>query len=1131
MKNKIIIIFLIGVLSIVGYSQELPQVVPLSPEASSIFKFNETPVSLYSGTQNTTIPLLEINAGGLSIPISLSYFSRGVQVSEVASRVGIGWTLNYGGMISRQIRGIADEKAFQNFNNNSTPIYYSDSNARENELIYNEGNYCDFCDYYPDKFMINSNFYSGEFYFDKNNPELITQKYSDIKIFTDGFNPAFGFEKFKVKDNFGNVYLFGGLSNNLLSNEHETIINAFRVPSGDSSVYFDSNPNSNPSFSTFNLRKIETPTKETIEYIYEDENVFIVRRTGDVENSYHPVTDNNDVMIDNSTVTCNFNTALSYQKVLKEIIYEGGKVKFIKSTEGRQDLAGGFALDRIEQYNIKDSLVKVIKFNYHYKTGFEDSTNVNQYLVTADNKATKRLFLSSIDFVDKETNVEQSYSFEYEEQMLPNRHSNSIDFWGYYNGKNRGHFLRFEDVAGNCAVDPVKIQAGILKKITYPTGGSSVFEYEPNILQNALPDMIKIPNPNQSFHQNIVLSIIDTQNYNPATGRYEKTFTVSNAIGNKARTAVSISNTDTFICQLKNNSTNHVALLNEGVNPDFMLQNGVSYTLIVDPRDAYWNPNPNSNSTNLMDNNFLVSISYLYSEYNYNEIIFGPGNRIKKITNYTADDIEEFSRIYEYKNDNNYPSGILLSVSNFKTHHPAYPPNSTNNITSNVFDWSPNIPGGMFNSFMKDNFGYGQVNEYFVDNTNNSNEKTAHFYSIIPDFGSYFKFPLHPITDNEWLRGKELQTVLFKKENNLFKPLKKIENVYLLYGTRPIFYPTFPFSIEEGYMPTGMQVEYEKPKCENFTAFPYLRNRTSFVYPVSTGCPYYSSFPTICGSSIFQQNAFSNTIYYTPGYRTTSFIGGTFDLHTTKVTEYFENGQEMETLTTYDYDYANHYNLAKTTSTNSTGETIETKYFYPQDPEMVTKPFVNSLIDKNIVGIPLVTESFKNGEKLSTQETVYKDWGNNLLAPEIIKTAKGNQSLENRIKYNVMDNTNGNPLEIEQVGGIKIVYIWGYNKTQPIAKIENATYASIPSSTITNLQNLSNTGTEANLIAALNALRVSLPNAMITTYTYKPLIGISTVTDPKGDKQTYHYDSFNRLQFVKDAQGNILSENEYHYKQ
>ena len=65
---------------------------------------------------------------------------------------------------------------------------------------------------------------------------------------------------------------------------------------------------------------------------------------------------------------------------------------------------------------------------------------------------------------------------------------------------------------------------------------------------------------------------------------------------------------------------------------------------------------------------------------------------------------------------------------------------------------------------------------------------------------------------------------------------------------------------------------------------------------------------------------------------------------------------------------------------------------------------------------------------------------------------------------------------------------------------------------------------------ALNNLRLALPNAMVSTYTHIPLKGVRTVIDPKGDKQTYHYDNFNRLQFVKDSSGNILSENEYHYK-
>jgi YD repeat-containing protein len=84
---------------------------------------------------------------------------------------------------------------------------------------------------------------------------------------------------------------------------------------------------------------------------------------------------------------------------------------------------------------------------------------------------------------------------------------------------------------------------------------------------------------------------------------------------------------------------------------------------------------------------------------------------------------------------------------------------------------------------------------------------------------------------------------------------------------------------------------------------------------------------------------------------------------------------------------------------------------------------------------------------------------------------------------------------------------------------------------VSNLQNLSDTGTEAALLTSLTALRNALADKMVTTYTYLPLIGVSTITDAKGDKMTYMYDAFRRLDHVKDNAGNIISENQYNYKQ
>jgi len=64
----------------------------------------------------------------------------------------------------------------------------------------------------------------------------------------------------------------------------------------------------------------------------------------------------------------------------------------------------------------------------------------------------------------------------------------------------------------------------------------------------------------------------------------------------------------------------------------------------------------------------------------------------------------------------------------------------------------------------------------------------------------------------------------------------------------------------------------------------------------------------------------------------------------------------------------------------------------------------------------------------------------------------------------------------------------------------------------------------------LNDLRTALPNAQVSTYTYDPLIGVTSITDPRGETIYYEYDNFNRLEHVKDAQGNILSKNKYNFK-
>lgn len=254
-----------------------------------------------------------------------------------------------------------------------------------------------------------------------------------------------------------------------------------------------------------------------------------------------------------------------------------------------------------------------------------------------------------------------------------------------------------------------------------------------------------------------------------------------------------------------------------------------------------------------------------------------------------------------------------------------------------------------------------------------------------------------------------------------------------------------------------------------------------------------------------------------------------FSLNKTVETSYLPSGN-LTITNRFDYNSPSHLNLtSKNVSNSKTGEVIETKYFYPQDIQMASKPFRNELLTKNIVSNPLVTQTYRGVEKLSEEEITYSNDANssNLLLPKSLLSLKNNLPAETKITYNNYD-VKGNVTQYTQENGMPVTVLWGYNKTLPIAKIENATLTQISTALGTDVATLQNNS--ETYFTSINGLRSTMSNVMITTYTYLPLIGIRTITDPKGDTTTFNYDNFNRLQNVKDKNGNILSENRYHFK-
>jgi len=57
-----------------------------------------------------------------------------------------------------------------------------------------------------------------------------------------------------------------------------------------------------------------------------------------------------------------------------------------------------------------------------------------------------------------------------------------------------------------------------------------------------------------------------------------------------------------------------------------------------------------------------------------------------------------------------------------------------------------------------------------------------------------------------------------------------------------------------------------------------------------------------------------------------------------------------------------------------------------------------------------------------------------------------------------------------------------------------------------------------------------LSKAMVTTYTYKPLVGMTSKTDARGATEFYQYDGMQRLKAVLDQFSDVTRAIDYHYR-
>jgi len=64
----------------------------------------------------------------------------------------------------------------------------------------------------------------------------------------------------------------------------------------------------------------------------------------------------------------------------------------------------------------------------------------------------------------------------------------------------------------------------------------------------------------------------------------------------------------------------------------------------------------------------------------------------------------------------------------------------------------------------------------------------------------------------------------------------------------------------------------------------------------------------------------------------------------------------------------------------------------------------------------------------------------------------------------------------------------------------------------------------SSIITSIDELRLFPTDAQMSTFTYDPLVGMTSQTDPNGITTYYKYDSFGRLEYVKDNNRNGMVE-------
>jgi len=1037
--------------------KNVPAVFPPTPESFKFGTYGNIPTGVFTGSTNIDIPLTTFSSGNIDFPISLNYSSNGIRVDDTNGSVGLGWRFINAGVITRVIRDMPDELNTQG--NIDTPNI--DALGLNDPSVKNYLTLCknDDFDSEPDLYMANFAGKNLKFIIKKNG-EIVQLEKSGCKI--DRVNGGF-----VVKTEDGMEYTFNSIEKvrNFMTNtgEHHgsTLINT----------------------TSWYLSKVKSIENREINIDYYDVNftsvngksqsMIFTRGNGSLK--YGNPTSNPDQVA--CSVSCN--TFLYSLPPDIGMVSDSNQSVLGKQIKKIYDQDGNYIFFEYQQRNEDYYLLKTVK-------KYASSQLIENLNLTYDITANDRVFLKSVN----EANSGKKYSFEYNNiNGFPNKLSFARDMWGYYNGVLNTNLVpqiyRNDDphkinyYGADQHVDTSLGQLGLLKKITYPTGGSTTINYENHKVRESVTVFTQGSAGAETFND---IHTYSSSSQVTVTPGMDGPIQISggNAIyaeGNcanspitetgKQRADITVYDFNGAIIESKTYSTDSggvFTVYGQKNKPVTIKATAAFACSFASAHVSYYTSEPTQSYQDQLLGGYRVASTVDESEGNL---------PITKTYDYTNAD-GSYSTIQAYK------PYFLEDRSSISTcTGSCLPPLS---YSYSVLT-STNV--NQYNSFNPNVF-YSRV----VENLGIRGKIIHEFDTSIDDYGSIAGDVISgtPNSNTAWKNGRELFTTYMDGNGKL---LKKIENNYTEDNSvSTVFSLATRKKFELIGGGTGGVGEFDNLDFvlyKNISRFSYLQNQKTTDYlngnTMKTETQYFYNNPN------HTQITSQKTIFP--------------DLSTTEKT----------------YQYAHEKNNQLMIDKNMVGIPLETQ----------TQQTANN-----------ITKVISREETVYPTALPHATTGNLVLPLAEYSYDTLNPAISSKdVTYEKYDEK-GNILQYREKDGTPVSIVWGYNKTKPIAKIVGSLYSQVEGmiSTIVTKSNedAADPIKEAELLQALDAFQ---PVGMVTKYTYDPLVGVTTITPPSGIRELYVYDSANRLKQVqvreRDNAGTnsykVVKEFRYHYKQ